>query len=430
MKAEDSETSAEKAGLILSDREEEGITREKVETPSEDKDGSPTISWDYHLPNGKKLVDESRIDFLNSLAVPPAWTEAWFCPNENGHIQATGKDANGRLQYRYHPKWNEYKSILKYQNVDEFAIALNELRRSVDSDLGANKMDRDKVVAIVVRLIDRYHIRVGSDQYAQENESYGLTTIQEGHVKFWKGKKAIDGDIDAVLNFTGKSGKEWKLLIKDDRVAKLIEESGKIGGKEKTQDLFRYLDDNGNDFDIKAEHINDYLERKMDHRYTAKDFRTWAASWKTAARLAMVVEASEAQIKKLPKKHEHAVEESEKTGFPPYISWSGRTLKGTEGLAKLAESGKLPGEGEKERSATMLAVIDTVAADLGNTRAVCRSSYIRPMFMNDWESGLFIDRWNKAKSGKKRGKWLDADENTAINYMRNHEDDEFQFSKN
>ena len=430
MKAEDSETSAEKAGLILSDREEEGITREKVETPSEDKDGSPTISWDYHLPNGKKLVDESRIDFLNSLAVPPAWTEAWFCPNENGHIQATGKDANGRLQYRYHPKWNEYKSILKYQNVDEFAIALNELRRSVDSDLGANKMDRDKVVAIVVRLIDRYHIRVGSDQYAQENESYGLTTIQEGHVKFWKGKKAIDGDIDAVLNFTGKSGKEWKLLIKDDRVAKLIEESGKIGGKEKTQDLFRYLDDNGNDFDIKAEHINDYLERKMDHRYTAKDFRTWAASWKTAARLAMVVEASEAQIKKLPKKHEHAVEESEKTGFPPYISWSGRTLKGTEGLAKLAESGKLPGEGENERAATMLAVIDTVAADLGNTRAVCRSSYIRPMFMNDWESGLFIDRWNKAKSGKKRGKWLDADENTAINYMRNHEDDEFQFSKN
>jgi DNA topoisomerase-1 len=430
MKAEDSETSAEKAGLILSDREDEGITREKVETPSEEEGGSPTISWDYHLPDGKKLSDGDRVDFLNSLAVPPAWTEVWFCPNENGHIQATGKDSNGRLQYRYHPKWNEYKSILKYQNVDEFAIALNELRRRVDSDLGANKMDRDKVVAIVVRLIDRYHIRVGSDQYAQENESYGLTTLQEGHVKFWKGKRAIDGDIDAVLNFTGKSGKEWKLLIKDDLVAKLIEESGKIGGKEKTQDLFRYLDDNGNDYDIKAEHINDYLERHMDHRYTAKDFRTWAASWKTAARLAMVSEASEAQIKKLPKLHKDAVEESEETGFPPYITWAGRTLKGTEGLAKLAESGKLPGDGDKERGATMLAVIDTVAADLGNTRAVCRSSYIRPMFMNDWESGVFMDRWNKAKSGKKRGRELDADENTAINYMRTHEDDEFQFSKN
>ncbi len=430
MKAEDSETSAEKAGLILSDREEEGITREKVETPSEEEGGSPTISWDYRLPDGKKLSDEDRVEFLNSLAVPPAWTEVWFCPNENGHIQATGKDANGRLQYRYHPKWNEYKSILKYQNVDEFAIALNELRRRVDSDLGANRMDRDKVVAIVVRLIDRYHIRVGSDQYAQENESYGLTTLQEGHVKFWKGKKAIDGDIDAVLNFTGKSGKEWKLLIKDDQVAKLIEESGKIGGKEKTQDLFRYLDDNGNDYDIKAEHINDYLESHMDHRYTAKDFRTWAASWKTAARLAMVSEASDAQIKKLPKLHRDAVEESEKSGFPPYLSWAGRTLKGTEGLAKLAESGKLPGDGENERNATMLAVIDTVAADLGNTRTVCRSSYIRPMFINDWESGVFMDRWNEAKSGKKRGRELTSDENTAINYMRTHEDDEFQFSKN
>ncbi len=430
MKAEDSGTSAEKAGLILSDREEAGITRKKVETPSEEEGESPTISWDYHLPNRKILSDEERVGFLNSLAVPPAWTEVWFCPNENGHIQATGKDANGRLQYRYHPKWNEYKSILKYQNVDEFAIALNELRRRVDSDLGGGPMDRAKVVAIVVRLIDRYHIRVGSDQYAQENESYGLTTLQEGHVKFWKGKKAIDGDIDAVLNFTGKSGKEWKLLIKDDQVAKLIEESGKVGGKEKTQDLFRYLDDNGNDYDIKAEHINDYLEEHMDHRYTAKDFRTWAASWKTAARLAMVSEASENQINKLPKLHKDAVEESEKSGFPPYLTWAGRTLKGTEGLAKLAEAGKLPGDGENERNATILAVIDTVAADLGNTRAVCRSSYIRPMFMNDWESGIFMDRWEEAKSGKKRGRELIEDENTAINYMRTHEDDEFQFSKN
>ena len=430
MKAEDSGTSAEKAGLILSDREEAGITRKKVETPSEEEGGGPTISWDYHLPNGKNLSDEDRIGFLDTLAVPPAWTEVWFCPDENGHIQATGKDSNGRLQYRYHPKWNEYKSILKYQNVDEFAIALNELRRRVDSDLGGGPMDRAKVVAIVVRLIDRYHIRVGSDQYAQENESYGLTTLREGHVKFWKGKKAIDGDIDAVLNFTGKSGKEWKLLIKDDQVAKLIEESGKIGGKEKTQDLFRYLDDNGNDYDVKAEHINDYLEDHMDHRYTAKDFRTWAASWKTAARLAMVSEASESQIKKLPKLHKDAVEESEKTGFPPYLTWAGRTLKGTEGLAKLAEAGKLPGDGENERNATMLAVIDTVAADLGNTRAVCRSSYIRPMFMNDWESEVFMDRWEEAKSGKKRGRELIEDENTAINYMRTHEDDEFQFSKN
>ena len=222
MKAEDSETSAEKAGLTLSDRGEPGITRERVEEPPEEEGGSPKISWNYFLPNGKPLADMERIDFLNSLAVPPAWTEVWYCSEENGHIQATGKDSNGRLQYRYHPKWNEYKSILKYQNVDEFAIALNELRREVDADLDTNEMLREKVVAIVVRLIDRYHIRVGSDQYAQENESYGLTTLKEGHVKFWKGKKALDGEIDAVLNFIGKSGKEWNLLIKDDKSLEYI----------------------------------------------------------------------------------------------------------------------------------------------------------------------------------------------------------------
>jgi len=365
---------------------------------------------------------------LHAASVPPAWTEVWYCSEENGHIQATGKDSNGRLQYRYHPKWNEYKSILKYQNVDEFAIALNELRREVDADLDTNEMLREKVVAIVVRLIDRYHIRVGSDQYAQENESYGLTTLKEGHVKFWKGKKALDGEIDAVLNFVGKSGKEWNLLIKDDRVAKLIEQSGKIGGKDKSQDLFRYLGQDGKDYDIKAEHINDYLEKHMNHRYTAKDFRTWAASWKTASRLAMVSEASENQISKLPKLHENAVKESEDTGFPTFIRWSGQTLKGTEGLAKLASSGKLPGETDNERNATLLAVIDTVAADLGNTRAVCRSSYIRPMFMNDWENRVFMERWEKAKNGKNRGKELLKDENTAINYMREWEDEEFDFN--
>lgn len=428
MKGEDSETSAEKAGLILSDRDEPGITRERVEEPPEEEGGSPKISWNYFLPNGKPLADVERIDFLNSLAVPPAWTEVWYCFEENGHIQATGKDSNGRLQYRYHPKWNEYKSILKYQNVDEFAIALNELRREVDADLDTKEMLREKVVAIVVRLIDRYHIRVGSDQYAQENESYGLTTLKEGHVKFWKGKKALDGEIDAVLNFVGKSGKEWNLLIKDDRVAKLIEQSGKIGGKDKSQDLFRYLGQDGKDYDIKAEHINDYLEKHMNHRYTAKDFRTWAASWKTASRLAMVSEASENQISKLPKLHENAVKESEDTGFPTFIRWSGQTLKGTEGLAKLASSGKLPGETDNERNATLLAVIDTVAADLGNTRAVCRSSYIRPMFMNDWENRVFMERWEKAKNGKNRGKELLKDENTAINYMRKWEDEEFDFN--
>ena len=419
----------------MSDREKPGITRNKVEIPAEKKGDKPTFSWDYFQPNGKKLSDEDRVEFLNSLAVPPAWTDVWFCSNENGHIQATGKDANGRLQYRYHPKWIEYKSKLKYANIDEFAAELDSLRDLVKEDLSKKKMSKNKVAALVVWLIDRYHIRVGSDQYAQENESYGLTTLKESHISYRKGEKAIvEGmrvlkgsnkplpKINAMMKFTGKSGKDWKIYIRHPEISKLIEDSAKIGGKDKEQDLFRYVDENGNDFDIKAEHINEYLNQKMENKYTAKDFRTWAASWKTGARLAMVSEASEKEISELPELHQEAVEKSEKDGFPPYVEWCGRYLKGTEGLAKLAESGNLPGDTDKERMATMLAVIDTVAADLGNTRAVCRSSYIRPMFMEDWEERVFLDRWNEAKKGQIRGENMWPDETVAINYMKKWEE--------
>ena len=435
MKTEDSGASAKGAGLELSDREKPGITRKKIEIPAEKKGDKPTFSWDYFQPNGKKLTDKDRVEFLNSLAVPPAWTDVWFCSNENGHIQATGKDSNGRLQYRYHPKWIEYKSKLKYANIDEFAAELDSLRDLVKEDLAKKEMSKNKVAALVVWLIDRYHIRVGSDQYAQENESYGLTTLKESHISYKKGEKAIvEGmrvlkgsnkplpKINAMMKFTGKSGKDWKIYIRHPEISKLIEDSAKIGGKDKEQDLFRYVDENGNDFDIKAEHINEYLNQKMENKYTAKDFRTWAASWKTGARLAMVSEASEKEISELPELHQEAVEKSEKDGFPPYVEWCGRYLKGTEGLAKLAESGNLPGETDKERMATMLAVIDTVAADLGNTRAVCRSSYIRPMFMEDWEERVFLDRWKEAKKGQIRGENMWPDETAAINYMKKWED--------
>ena len=435
MKTEDSGASAKGAGLELSDREKPGITRKKIEIPAEKKGDKPTFSWDYFQPNGKKLTDKDRVEFLNSLAVPPAWTDVWFCSNENGHIQATGKDSNGRLQYRYHPKWIEYKSKLKYANIDEFAAELDSLRDLVKEDLAKKEMSKNKVAALVVWLIDRYHIRVGSDQYAQENESYGLTTLKESHISYKKGEKAIvEGmrvlkgsnkplpKINAMMKFTGKSGKDWKIYIRHPEISKLIEDSAKIGGKDKEQDLFRYVDENGNDFDIKAEHINEYLNQKMENKYTAKDFRTWAASWKTGARLAMVSEASEKEISELPELHQEAVEKSEKDGFPPYVEWCGRYLKGTEGLAKLAESGNLPGETDKQRMATMLAVIDTVAADLGNTRAVCRSSYIRPMFMEDWEERVFLDRWNEAKKGQIRGENMWPDETAAINYMKKWEE--------
>ncbi|MDP6742589.1 MAG: hypothetical protein QF807_07480 [Candidatus Thalassarchaeaceae archaeon] len=415
----DSTTAAKLAGLNISERTEPGITRLKIESPPIEEGGPPIITFEYKLPNGELLKDVERVNNLNSLAVPPAWTDVWFCVDDRGHIQATGKDARGRLQYRYHPDWNAIKADLKFANVDEFAMMLPRLRDRVDADLALDGMPLVKSVALVIRLMDLYHIRVGSDEYAKQNESYGLTTLKEGHVKFIKGEMA-EGQIDAILNFTGKSGKQWRLLIEDDNIARMIEASGKVGGRKKSQDLFRYIDIHGNDYDVKAEHINNYIEEALDVRYTAKAFRTWSASWKTGARLALVATASDnliANISKLTKRELARVEDTEEE---PIIIWRSTELRRPEVLAKLAESGKLQGQSESERLATMLAVVDTVAGDLGNTRAVCRTSYIRPMFLEDWMSGKFENRWNNA-STLKRIPGLNRAESTAVHYMRAHE---------
>ena len=178
----DSSAAAKDAGLILSDRTVKGITRKKVEVKAKGKDEKDTFYWDYYEPNGKKLQNEERINFFNSLVVPPAWVDVWFCPNSKGHIQATGKDVKGRTQYRYHPEWIKKKSDLKFSNIDEFAkYGLVSIRDRVSDDLKLEKMNKFKSTALVIRLMDLFHIRVGSDQYAKENESYGLTTLTEGH---------------------------------------------------------------------------------------------------------------------------------------------------------------------------------------------------------------------------------------------------------
>ena len=396
----DSTTAAKLAGLNISERTEPGITRLKIESPPNEEGEVTIISFEYKLPNGEPVIDEQRISSLNSLSVPPAWTDVWFCIDDRGHIQATGKDAKGRLQYRYHPDWNAIKADLKFANIDEFAMMLPRLRDRVEGDLALTGMPLVKSVSIVIKLMDIFHIRIGSDEYAKQNESYGLTTLKEGHVKYIKGEGA-EGKIDAVLNFTGKSGKQWRLLIEDDEMASMIEASGKVGGKKKSQDLFRYIDDHGNDYDVKAEHINNYIEEALEVRYTAKAFRTWSASWKTGARLALVATASENLIAKIPKLTKKEMARVEDTEEEPIIIWRGTQLRRPEGLSKLAEAGKLQGQSEPERLATMLAVIDSVAGDLGNTRAVCRTSYIRPMFLEDWTSGKFENRWKSASALKR-----------------------------
>lgn len=332
----------------------------------ETRDGKKVIAWDYFSPKGKPIANKTIIERCNKLALPPAWESVWISTDPEAHLQATGLDAKGRLQYRYHENWTRARAEEKFNGMTGFAEILPVIRKKVEADLKRKGMPKEKVVAVVVKLIDLYHFRVGNDEYARSNESYGLTTIREGHMKIDRSHSA-EGELDAVLEFTGKSGKPWKLRIWEDDLALLIEASGAVGGLHKNQDLFRYEDAKGIDYDIKSHHINEYLDA-ITSRYrkvTAKDFRTWAATSKTASRLAR----------------------------------------------------QLDPEKMTARRKVMNEVVKTVASDLGNTLAVCKSSYIHPVILSDWLAGSFREKWNQAIKVRKI-KGLSKDETATLNYIR------------
>ena len=386
------EEALKRAKLNRADRNDAGISRKAKKSGSSD---DPLV-WEYFLPNGKELKNQDRIDSYNALAIPPAWSDVWICADERGHIQATGMDQKGRLQYRYHPDWIAIKAAMKFDGIAGFAEVLPSLRARIKKDLKIKEMTLPKVSALVVRLMDLYNIRVGSDEYAKSNESYGLTTLKEGHFEYIRGKKA-EGKHDAIFAFTGKSGKEWNILIEDDDLVQMILETKKLGEENEEQDLFYYRNlETGNENDLKAEHINSYIQEATGESYTAKDFRTWAATWKCGSRLAKVdagVSGKELEswLEELPK---------------------------SEGLEKLVSKEKtIAVDTEKERNKAMLAVIDTVAADLGNTRAVCRSSYIHPFFMDSFLDGSLQSKWDVAKKkGKIKG--MEIDEATALHALQ------------
>ena len=386
------EEALKRAKLNRADRNDAGISRKAKKSGSSD---DPLV-WEYFLPNGKELKNQDRIDSYNALAIPPAWSDVWICADERGHIQATGMDQKGRLQYRYHPDWIAIKAAMKFDGIAGFAEVLPSLRARIKKDLKIKEMTLPKVSALVVRLMDLYNIRVGSDEYAKSNESYGLTTLKEGHFEYVRGKKA-EGKHDAIFAFTGKSGKEWNILIEDDDLVQMILETKKLGEENEEQDLFYYRNlETGNENDLKAEHINSYIQEATGESYTAKDFRTWAATWKCGSRLAKVdagVSGKELEswLEELPK---------------------------SEGLEKLVSKEKtIAVDTEKKRNKAMLAVIDIVAADLGNTRAVCRSSYIHPLFMESFLDGSITSLWNDAS--KQAGiKGMEKDESTALHVLR------------
>lgn len=246
------------------DDSQPGISRKKVRG-----------TFQYFDTQGKRITSEEEIKRLNALAVPPAYTEVWICADPRGHLQATGRDARGRKQYRYHPRWREVRDADKYTRLQEFGKALPKLRKQLEAQLAEPGFTREKVLATVVMLLDATLIRVGNTQYARDNKSYGLTTLRNRHVE-------VAGS-QITFHFRGKSGVEHELSVKDRRLAKVVKRCQDLPG----QNLFQYLDDDGVRHTVSSSDVNEYLHRLTGADFTAKDYRTWAG---TAMALAVLRE--------------------------------------------------------------------------------------------------------------------------------------------
>ncbi len=272
------------------------------------------------------LRDLATLERIQRLAIPPAWREVWICPLSNGHLQATGRDARGRKQYRYHPEWVQRRNEDKFLHVVSFGAALPKLRRRVRADLRLPGMPRDKVLALAVAVMGRTLLRVGNGEYARSNRSYGLTTLRNSHVEMLPGGALL-------LRFQGKAGQAQRYRLDDKRLVQLLRRCRDIPG----QPLFQYLDDEGVAHPIDSGDVNQYLRKATGENVTAKDFRTWGATLAAMMTFAQV---------------------------------------------------ELP-EGASERALALLeaAEVAKVAAWLGNTPAVCRRAYIDPRVFSAWRDG-------------------------------------------
>ena len=303
---------AREAGLVYSTDDEPGFRRRR-------KGGR----FEYLEPDGKLIRDPAVLERIRSLAIPPAWEDVWISTRARGHLQATGRDARGRKQHRYHPKWTEQRGANKFDRMGGFGAALPKIRRRVARDLRRSGLPREKVVATIVRLLETTFIRVGNEEYARQNKSFGLTTLRGRHVD-------VKGSTVRFL-FKGKSGVEVAAGVTDRRVASVIKRCEELPG----QNLFQYIDVDGERRTVTSDDVNEYLREASGAEYTAKDFRTWAA---TVLALGALREAA---------------------GF----------------------------ENESEARKNVVAAIDDVARRLGHTRAVCRRSYVHPAVIERYAGG-------------------------------------------
>ena len=236
-------------------------------------DSEPGISrqrsgrgWAYFHPDGTRITDRDEIDRLNAIGLPPAYSKAWFCTDAEGHLQATGIDARGRKQYRYHPDFTARRSSSKFDGLKEFGKALPKLRRRIEKDLRRRTMTRETVLAAVVRLLDTEYIRVGNEQYARENKSFGATTLRGRHVRRKGGK--------LLMRFAGKHGIVHEVTLTDSHLKRVVGKCQELPG----QMLFQYLNGDGDPKAVTSSDVNDYMRETMGGDFTAKHFRTWGAS--------------------------------------------------------------------------------------------------------------------------------------------------------
>ena len=325
-------------------------------------DASPGIrrrragrGFSYTGPDGRAVRDRATLDRIRSLAIPPAYTEVWICPLANGYLQATGRDARGRKQYRHHPRWREVRDETKFARMLAFSEALPVIRARVERDLALQGLPRAKVLATVVRLLESTGIRVGNDEYARTNRSFGLTTLRSHHVE-------VSG-ATLRFEFRGKSGKTHRVALSDRRVARIVARCQALPGAE----LFQYQDEAGARQTIGSADVNDYLREVTGEEFTAKDFRTWVGT--------------------------------------------------LQAVAALEELGP-PATPQAARSAFLQAV-DQVAERLNNTRAVCRKYYVHPAVLETYEAGILHDvLGNGAAPRSARDSSLEPEERAVVRLLR------------
>jgi DNA topoisomerase-1 len=311
---------AEEAGLRYVSDDQPGYTRKKRGK-----------GWAYFDTSGKEITDETRILRLNRLAIPPAYKDVWICPSPNGHLQATGIDDRGRKQYRYHERWRQVRDENKYEKMVVFGKALPKIRRRITRDLKKCGLPREKVLATVVELLEQTFMRIGNEEYVKENKSFGLTTLRNRHVDV-KGAKL-------KFHFRGKRGIEHDIDVEDRRVAKVIKKLQELPG----QEIFQYLDEQGETHNITSEDVNSYLHEITGEDFTAKDFRTWGGT----VMAAIALQAQEAF------------------------------------------------ENKSQAKKNVKNAIAAVSKMLGNTPAICRKCYVHPAVLETYLDGSLIEGLKK-----------------------------------